>query len=91
MTRYNEEGLVRQMCDAGAVGAAFIMSPAFVPCRIERASKARLAWSVENPGSKANKRRTLYTTNSATTLRKLEGRLELRDLPVAALRVPTCR
>ena len=49
-----------------------------VPCRLERASKARLAWSVENPGSKANKRRTLCTTNSATTLRKLEGRLELR-------------
>ena len=66
------------MCDAGAVGAAFIVSPAFVPCRLERASRARLAWSVENPGSKASKRRTLCTTNSATTLRKLEGRLELR-------------
>ena len=78
MMRHNEEGLVRQMCDAGAVNAAFIVSPAFVPCCLERASKARLARSVENPGSKANKRRTLCTTNSATTLRKLEGRLELR-------------
>ena len=38
MMRHNEEGLVRQMCDAGAVGAAFIVSPAFVPCRLERAS-----------------------------------------------------
>ena len=62
MMRHNEEGLVRQMCDAGAVGAAFIVSPAFVPCRLERASKARLAWRVENPGSKANKRRTSCTT-----------------------------
>ena len=66
------------MCDAGAVGATFIVSPAFVPCRLERASKARLAWSVENPGSKANKRRTLCTTNFSTTLCKLEGRLELQ-------------
>ena len=78
MMSHNEEGLVRQMCDAGAVSVAFIVSPAFVPCRLERASKARLAWSVENPGSKANKRRTLCTTNSATTLRKLGCRLEPR-------------
>ena len=78
MMRHNQEGLVRQMCDAGAVGATFIVSPAFVPCRLERACKARLAWSVENPGSKANKRRTMCTTNSATTLRKLEVRLELQ-------------
>ena len=42
MMRHNEEGLVRQMCDAGAVGAAFIVSAAFVPCRLKRASKARL-------------------------------------------------
>ena len=70
--------------------ATALLSPSFFhaqnrcarPCRLERASKARLAWSVENPGSKANKRRTLCTTNSTTTLRKLEGRLELR-VPVS--------
>ena len=73
MMRHNEEGLVRQLCDAGAVGESSSRAP---PPRTSKQSATRLECG--EPGLKANKRRTLCTTSSATTLRKMEGRLELR-------------
>ena len=43
MMRHNEDGLVRQMCDTGAIGAAYIVNPAFVlPPRMVKQSATRL-------------------------------------------------